>query len=94
MVGIEFKLNPMTFVWDTQMTDTVEMFGQTQDVILTESGHYAIPLNNANKIITKIENGHDVKINLISESVDNGKQMAKKLHAQFGHPTEIKHKKF
>ena len=67
-------------------TDTVEMFGKPQNVIQTESGHYAIPLNNSENILNKIEKGQGVRVNLITEANENNKRMAEKLHAQFGHP--------
>ena len=31
--------------------DTVTMFGETQNVLLTKCGHYAIPLNRNKKIL-------------------------------------------
>ena len=72
------------------VNDEVIMFGRTQKVHITESGHYAIPLNHAGEIIKKIDSGDKVKINLIAQSQIDKHQMARKLHAQFGHPTKKK----
>ena len=74
-------------------TDTVEMFGKPQSVIVTESGHYAIPLNRSEEIMKEIKYGNAVKINLIAQSLGDKKHMAKKLHAQFGHPAVNKLRK-
>ena len=35
------------------MEDKVSMFGEDLDVVVTESGHYALPLNEKSKIIKK-----------------------------------------
>ena len=69
------------------MTDEVTMFNTVQKVNLTESGHYAIPLNKSAEILKKLETGNEVKINLVFQPNMNRKQMATKLHSQFGHPT-------
>ena len=34
--------------------DTVRMFNQKQDVVLTKSGHYAVPLNLSRKILQSV----------------------------------------
>ena len=76
---------------DTQIDftkDTVNMFGKDQDVKVTKSGHYAIPLNNSRKILKHLKSNPQSKISLFAkESVwCNKEKMARKLHAQFGHP--------
>ena len=63
---------------------SVTLFGKTQKLLCTDSGHYAIPISNSNKIcedpkffstvLYTIEENKDVKV------------LAKKLHHQFGHP--------
>ena len=66
--------------------DTVKMFGQVQDVQLTSSGHYAIPLNNARNVLEDVQK-RNVKITLIvNEQTENKAKVAWKLHAQFAHP--------
>ena len=73
------------------LTDTVKMFGEEQEVIVTTSGHYALPLNNTNEILRRMEKQEDIKVNLLAESnkQDNDK-IALKLHSQFGHPPKAK----
>ena len=69
--------------------DTVRMFNQKQDVVLTKSGHYAVPLNLSRKILLSVNSSENVKICLFASSDDPFKT-AKKLHAQFGHPPKSK----
>ena len=72
------------------ITDEVTMFGSVQQVQVTDAGHYAIPLNRSGEIIKQIESGNEVKVTLVAQSNINKRQMAKKLHAQFGHPVTKK----
>ncbi|MEL7342919.1 MAG: hypothetical protein AAGM67_20720, partial [Bacteroidota bacterium] len=67
------------------VTDKVTMFGEEQDVVVTTSGHYAIPLNNSLGILRKIEKSEKVKITLVAEKEEDKHKMALKLHSQFGH---------
>ena len=67
-------------------TDEVTMFGKKQNVKITESGHYAISLNNASHILDSIDAKPNMKINLITQACEDKKKIARKLHAQFGHP--------
>ena len=70
--------------------DKVKMFGEVQDVMLTKSGHYALPLNNS-KVVLNDLNHPKTKITLVVNGTDMEKlKVAKKLHAQFGHPTKAK----
>ena len=64
--------------------DTVRMFGEEQDVALTQSGHYALPLNNSRSILKDVLHKKS-KIVLLAQNQDD-KKIARKLHAQFGHP--------
>ena len=66
------------------VTDKVKMFGQEQEVIITNSGHYAVALNNGGDILRSIDNKVGVKVNLYTEEVEK-KKIALKLHAQFAH---------
>ena len=70
--------------------DTVTMLGEKQKVIITQSGHYAIPLNSAKTVLRDIEISRDVKITLNVESGKSAKKVASKLHSQFGHPPSHK----
>ena len=61
--------------------DTVKMFGQTQKVQLTQSGHYAIPLNDSSIILKNIQKKNKIsKITLVyCDQVENENIMAWKL---------------
>ena len=61
----------------------IEMFGEEQPMICTSSGHYSIP-------IVKESDSSSIKTDLVlftSKSNMNSKEIAKKLHTQFGHPS-------
>ena len=51
--------------------DIVKMFGEEQDVHLTQSGHYALPLNNSRKVMKDIRDYKDSKIVLITKNEDD-----------------------
>ena len=70
------------------VTDEVKMFGETQNVHFTKSGHYALPLNGAKGILDGLDR-LNCKINLFTEGLDK-KKIAVKLHSQFGHPSKIR----
>ena len=73
------------------VNDSVTMFGEKQDVIIIiRRGHYAIPLNDGRKIVQKIENQKDFKINLFAEPQMDKRKIIVKLHSQFAHPTNKK----
>ena len=69
------------------MTDSVSMFGEKQDVHVTQSGHYSIALNDSKNIMRDIQCNKNVKVSLIVQSIKNmdKTKIAKKLHAHFGH---------
>ena len=69
--------------------DSVSMFGEKQNIKVTKSGHYAVPLNESTRILADVEARSNVKISLFS-SVEDKKKMAEKLHFQFGHPPKGK----
>ena len=55
---------------------TVTMFGETQDVLLTKCGHYAIPLNKNRKISKQIKSEGAFKIKLMTVETMEKKNMA------------------
>ena len=66
--------------------DSVNMFGVKQKIIVTTSGHYAVPLNDGRNILEELDNSN-VNITLHSEAMgQDKKKMALKLHCQFSHP--------
>ena len=68
--------------------DTVYMLGQKLNILLTSSGHYAVPLGNSKQILNDLDaNGKQVSVTLHieDESMDKRK-IALKLHSQFSHP--------
>ena len=75
-------------------SDTVTMLGQKQLVIITTSGHYAIPLGSNQQILKdSVESPDKTRITLISRNSDpmsDKKKVAHKLHSQFSHPTAEK----
>ena len=79
---------------DTQMNfmdDTILMFGEKQDVVLTRSGHYSVPLDNKKKILEDAANNSTKIVLHVSESDSKEKEkVASKLHSQFAHPTPEK----
>ena len=74
------------------VNDEVVMFGEKQVVQITQSGHYAIPLNDSRNILNDMNSRSNLKINLIASKTDleDKKKVALKLHAQFGHPPRSK----
>ena len=71
--------------------DTVTMFGKKQEVQVTKSGHYAIPLNSSRDVLRRLDFKTDTsKITLMTDDEEDKHKIALKLHAQFGHPTKSK----
>ena len=68
--------------------DTVTMFGEKLNVLVTQSGHYAVPLDKNHKVLSDAESG-SARIILHVKSFDNKdkNKMASKLHSQFSHPS-------
>ena len=68
--------------------DSVTMYGEELDVQITQSGHYAIPLNDSKRILKDIDRRNDAKVNLVIQSSNKNDKfkIAQKLHAQFAHP--------
>ena len=66
--------------------DSVQMFGCEQQVVVTSSGHYAIPLNRNVKILNDVNHkGAAITLNVSHDPNDKSKT-AYKLHCQFSHP--------
>ena len=66
--------------------DTVNMFDVKQNVILTNSGHYAVPLTESKNILETVQSSN-AKVVLHADAMEGDKKkMAQKLHSQFCHP--------
>ena len=67
--------------------DTVQAFGNTENLIFTESGHCSIPLSEmtVHKNVC-LCSSHDYEMTLAVKSELESPKLAKKLHSQFGHP--------
>ena len=65
--------------------DTIQILGQKLNLILTNSGHYALPLGRNRQIIEDAQRNPDMKLTLHAENM-NPRDIAKKLHRQFSHP--------
>ena len=63
------------------VNDEVVMFGEKQEVRITQSGHYAIPLNDSRNILNDINSRSNLKINLVASKTDleDKKKVALKL---------------
>ena len=66
--------------------DTIEILDQKVNLILTESGHYGLPLGRNRQIVTDSERNADLKLTLHVRDMST-KEIAQKLHRQFSHPT-------
>ena len=66
--------------------NTVNMFGYKQNVLVTSSGHYAVPLNGNREILAEVLS-RSAHVVLHAEALLGDKmKIAKMLHAQFSHP--------
>ena len=71
--------------------DSVTMFGETQSVHLTKSGHYSVSLDNKQQILKDAaSNKSKIVLHIQSESLNDKSAVAKKLHSQFAHPPSDK----
>lgn len=71
--------------------DSVTMFGESQDVVLTRSGHYSVPLSNSHKILKDaVESSAKIILHVSPKYNDDKTKTANKLHSQFAHPTSDK----
>ena len=74
--------------------DCVTMFGEKQKIKITKSGHYTVPISDSESILQEVTSEKPCKV-LFTEAGDKNKiDMARKLHAQFGHPPEDRLLKF
>ena len=72
------------------VTDEVEMLGQSLKVKVTKCGHYAIPINKSDEIMRDLKKNENTKITLLARDCEDKVKIARKLHAQFGHPPKEK----
>ena len=79
--------------------DKVSFLDENVDIILTFSGHYAVPISRMKKLLDKMDSTDDSKKafltinNLSSKSNDVKNKIAKKQHCQFGQSSSEKLKK-
>ena len=67
--------------------DTVTMLGRKQNVLVTRSGHYAIPLRDKNVVLSDIVNrSAKITLHIYSAHMQDKTKIARKLHSQFSHP--------
>ena len=70
--------------------DSVRMFGQKHQAVLTSSGHHAIPVNGSVRILDDV-NRKGAAITLsVTHDVNDKYKTALKLHGKFSHPHTIK----
>ena len=70
--------------------DTITAFGQPINLIVTKSGHYAIPITNNKQILNDLNTTHHQHITLTFTNNKSDKDIAMKLHRLFAHPTSNK----
>ena len=68
--------------------DCISLFGKSQDMICTKSGHYAIPICSArNSKSTNLSDFNIILYNFQNSNEKSSDETARKLHHQFGHPS-------
>ena len=65
--------------------DTLEIFGQKLNLVVTESGHYALPLGRNKQVMVDVAR-EDVKVTLFVKN-DDSMKVAFQLHQMFVHPS-------
>ena len=70
--------------------DIMTVFGEKIQLITTTSGHYALPISKSLHLANEIERGSISNITLKVETVKSNREIAIKLHRQFGHALEDK----
>ena len=65
--------------------DTIQILGQKLNLILTESGHYALPLGKNRQILADSQRDPEMKLTLHAKNMSTT-EVARKLHRQFSHP--------
>ena len=74
--------------------DHAVIFDQPIQLIVTKSGHYAIPINPYKTILTNVSSGVNTNVNLLATENNKSKNdIAIKLHQQFVHPSPDKNAK-
>ena len=70
--------------------DRIPIFNENIPLIITQSGHYAIPITKAKQLINNLDRKTNMSITLtLSNSKDNH-TIALKLHRHFVHPSKEK----
>ena len=70
------------------------IFDQPIQLIVTKSGHYAIPINPYKTILTNVTSGVNTNVTLVATENNKSKNdIAIKLHQQFVHPSPDKNAK-
>ena len=68
--------------------DCISLFGTKQDMICTQSGHYAIPICSArNSNSSSLNEFNTVLYNFQNSTMKSNDETARKLHHQFAHPS-------
>ena len=70
--------------------DTITILDESIPLITTSSGHYAIPITKAKRIINNFEREVTDPITLTLSHKMSNDEIAKKLHRQFTHPSKDK----
>ena len=65
--------------------DTLEILGQKLNLVVTDSGHYALPLGRNKQVMVDVAR-EDIKVTLLVEN-DDPMKVAFKLHRMFAHPS-------
>ena len=75
---------------DFKTDNVVVIFGESEKLIVTKPGHYALLISPYSKILNNVVTGTNPNITLITMSNKSKHNMAVKLHQQFSHPTPEK----
>ena len=66
--------------------DTAFIFGYKAKLIVTKSGHYALPISPYTQLLNNLATNERIHITLTTQGEKSKFQMATKLHRQFSHP--------
>ena len=70
--------------------DTITAFGESINLIITKSGHYAVPITNQKRLLNDVNLLNENNITLTVVHDKTNRDIAIKLHRQFAHPTSNK----
>ena len=65
--------------------DTLLILGQKLNLVLTSSGHYALPIGRNRQVMANLEREPKAKVTFHMKNITN-EEAALKLHRQFSHP--------